>query len=447
MTARTLLTAPMSPPTLRFLLAAVICCSTGPAAAETAPVVLFKGVRIFNGVDAQLRKGDVLVEGDTIVKISRLAISAPRDATVIEGKGRILSPGFIDLHTHLTAQLPKAWRRAHPWVNGMMVAKAAEHALMSGFTTIRDAGGTHPDVARAIDTGLFPGPRVFPCGAVITQTAGHGDSRRPDASHPTLGDGHAHLGEGRSVIADGVPLTLAAVRENLKNGATQIKIMGGGGVMSDYDPIFSLQPSPAEIRAAVQAAEDFGTYVMAHAYTSEAVTRLVNNGVRVIEHGLLIDDKTARLCKKRGVAISTQVLIFRLLKDLPGLTARNKKKLKAVLAGQDNLMRLIKRYGIKTGFGTDLILGAYVRANEEFIVRGEYFSPIEILRQATSESAKIIRLSRLNRHGRFGEIREGWKADLLLIEGDPLKDISVLAKPDTALAVIMKDGRIIKRRD
>ena len=281
----------------------------------------------------------------------------------------------------------------HPWVVGALAGEAAQHYLRSGFTTVRDAGGTHPDLARAIDDGLLVGPRIFPSGAIISQTAGHGDFRLPHDRHPVLGGccGGMRLGHGISVIVDGVPLTLAATRENLKHGATQIKIMGGGGVTSDYDPIHTLQPSPEEIRAAVQAASDWGTYVLAHAYTTEAVQRLVRNGVKVIEHGLLIDEETAKLCANKGIVISTQVQVFRMAGELPGVTERNRAKLRQVLAGQDRLMALIKKYGIKTGFGTDFVFGSYVRLNEEFTARADYFTPAEILRQATSESAEIMK--------------------------------------------------------
>jgi imidazolonepropionase-like amidohydrolase len=247
------------------------------------------------------------------------------------------------------------------------------------------------------------------------------------------------------VLADGVPQWLAAVRENLRAGATQIKIMGGGGVASTYDPIHTLQPAPEEIRAAVQAASDWGTYVMAHSYTAEAIRRLVDNGVRSIEHGLLIDEPTAKLCAEKGVVISTQVLVFRIGADLPGMSEVNRRKMAEVLAGQDNLMRLIKKYGIKTGFGTDLVFGGYTEVNREFTARADYFTPLEILRQATSESAEIVRMAgKLNHHGNFGEVHEGWVADLLLIEGDPFTDISILEHPDQALAVIMKEGRIYR---
>jgi imidazolonepropionase-like amidohydrolase len=434
---------------LRALLVSVFALAVlpGPMAAENA--LLLENVRIFNGVDATLAAGHVLVEGKTIAKISDKPIDASPGATVIAGKNRILSPGFIDLHAHLTIQMPRdEIATAHPWIVGALANDAAESYLMSGFTTVRDAGGTHPDLARAVERGWIVGPRIFPSGALVSQTSGHGDFRSRHDPHPTLhGCGGAHLGGGLSVLADGVPQTLTAVRENLKNGATQIKIMGGGGVASDYDPIHTLQPSPEEIRAAVQAASDWGTYVMAHSYTSAAIQRLVENGVKVIEHGLLIDEETARLCAEKDVVISTQVAIFRKAAEIPGMAEENRRKMLEVLAGQDNLMQLIKKYDLKTGFGTDLVFGTYPLVGEEFTARTDYFTPAEILRQATSESAEIIRLAgKLNRYGNFGEIREGWVADLLLIEGDPFRDISILERPDESLAVIIKGGEVVKNR-
>ena len=223
--------------------------------------------------------------------------------------------------------------------------------------------------------------------------------------------------------------------------------MGGGGVMSDYDPIHTLQPSPAEIRAAVQAAGDWGTYVLAHAYTSEAVTRLVENGVKCIEHGLLIDDKTAKLVADNNVAISTQLVIFRSLIGMDGLTAVQREKAALVRSGQENLIKLIKKYDITTGFSTDFIFGLYQELPREFTERAVFWSNVEVLRQATSESAEIIRMAgKLNRYGRFGEIREGWVADLLIHEGELLEDLSILSDPEANLALIMKAGEIIKAK-
>jgi imidazolonepropionase-like amidohydrolase len=446
----------MNPSSLRagaVLCAVLIWASVPPTApgqtpaADAESAVLFANVRIFDGVDPELAPGHVLVRGQKIARVSSSPIEPPAGALVIDGGGRVLSPGFIDIHAHLTLALPANQLNVHPWVVGAAAARVAEGYLANGFTTVRDAGGTHPDFARAVASGILVGPRIYPSGAIVTQTSGHGDFRRPEDPHPALcGCGAEHtLHHGMSVIADGVDQTLAAVRENLKHGATQIKIMGGGGVASDYDPIHTLQPSPEEIRAAVQAASDWGTYVMAHSYTSAAVRRLVENGVKVIEHGLLIDEETARLCAERGVVISTQIAIFRMGAELPGLTEKNRTKMRQVLAGQDRLIELVKKYGLKTGFGTDFVFGTQPRINEEFAARAQYFTPAEVLRQATSESAEIIRMAGLlDPYDDFGEVREGWLADLLLIDGDPLADIRVLTRPKETLVVIMKAGEIYK---
>ena len=412
-----------------------------------AESVLINDVRIFNGVDSTLTAGNVLVEDGIIARVSRDAIAVGDDALIIDGANRVLSPGFIDLHVHLTSHVPYNQIDAHGTVVGAVANDVARHFLDSGFTTVRDAGGTHPDLAKAIELGTVYGPRVFPSGAVLSQTGGHGDWRHASVPNPTLVGGSPYLHSDQAVIVDGVDQHLAAARENLRFGATQIKIMGGGGVMSDYDPIHSLQPSPEEIRAAVQAAGDFGTYVLAHAYTSEAVRRLVENGVRCIEHGLLIDDATAKFVKKNDVVISTQLVVYRALKDLPGITETNLAKLAVVLEGQENLIGLIKKYDITTGFATDLIGGMYPLLTREFTERAMYWTPAEVLVQATSESAKVIRMAgKLNRHGNFGEIREGWVADILLINGEPLQDISVLRDPGQNLALIMKGGKIIKNQ-
>jgi len=410
-----------------------------------AESVLIENVRIFDGVDATLTPGHVLVEDGLISKISAERIEPPAAAVIIDGDNRVLSPGFIDLHAHLTMHVPPSQGDAHATVAGAVANDVARHFLNSGFTTVRDAGGTHPDLARAINSGTVYGPRVYPSGAILSQTAGHGDWRHSSVPNPTLGGSSPYIYGDMAVIVDGVDQHLAAVRENLRFGATQIKIMGGGGVMSEYDPIDSLQPSPPEIRAAVQAASDFGTYVFAHAYTSEAVRRLVDNGVRCIEHGLLIDDATAKFVKKNDVVISTQLVVYRALKDLEGISPTNLEKLEVVLKGQENLIGLIKKYNIRTGFSTDLISGMYPMLTREFTERALYWTPAEVLAQATSESGKVIRMAgKLNRYGNFGEIREGWVADILLINGEPLEDISVLRDPGQNLALIMKGGEIVK---
>ncbi len=431
----------------RMRLTLTILLIAAMASAARADTVLIENVRIFNGVDPTLAAGHVLVRDGLIETVSSAPIAAPADATVIDGANRILTPGFIDLHVHLTMHSPATSLREHATAVGARSVAAAKFFLDHGFTTIRDAGGTHPDLARAFTSGQLYGPRVYPSGAVVSQTAGHGDWRMPHESHPAHSGGDPYLSADSAVLADGVDATLTAVRENLKNGATQIKIMGGGGVMSDYDPIHSLQPSPAEIRAAVQAAGDWGTYVLAHAYTAEAITRLVENGVKCIEHGLLIDEDAARLVKKNGAVVSTQLYIFRKLLASDYMTDFQKEKAALVRAGQENLIRLIKKYDITTGFSTDFIFGEYQALPFEFTERAEFWSNAEVLRQATSEGGRIIRMAgKLNRHGRFGEIRAGWVADLLLHNGELLEDLSVLADPDANLALIMRGGEIMKAK-
>ena len=286
--------------------------------------------------------------------------------------------------------MPAEVMREHGTAAGARSVAMAKFYLDNGFTTIRDAGGTHPDLARAYNSGDLYGPRVYPSGAVVSQTAGHGDARMPHEPNPLIIHTDPYQMGGGWVLADGVDAHLTAVRENLKNGATQIKIMGGGGVMSDYDPIHSLQPSPAEIRAAVQAASDWGTYILAHAYTAEAITRLVENGVMSIEHGLLIDDQTAKLVKDKGAVISTQLYIFRQLLDGDYMTDFQKEKSRMVRAGQENLIRLLKKYDITTGFSTDFIFGEYAALPLEFTERALFWSNAEVLHQATAEGGEII---------------------------------------------------------
>lgn len=425
---------------IAFMLAAV-----GLSASALADPVLIRNVRIFNGVDDALRSGHVLVDNGLIQSVSELPIEAPDGAAVIEGGGRILTPGFIDLHVHLTLHAPPLPDRHHGTALGAYAVDAAKFFLDHGFTTVRDAGGTHPDLARAFNSGDIYGPRVYPSGATVSQTSGHGDTRHRYEANPAHAGSSPYSEGDLDILADGEDATLIAVRENLKDGATQIKIMGGGGVMSTYDPIHTLQPSPAEIRAAVQAASDWDTYVMAHAYTAEAIRRLVENGVRCIEHGLLIDDETARFVAENDVVISTQLYIFRSEGAISGMSEVNRRKMRIVQQGVENLVGLIKKYNITTGFSTDFIYGNYTALPQEFLQRAEFWTPAEVLRQATSEGGKVIRMAgKLNPYGDFGEVRPGWVADLLIWDGELLEDLSLIADPQQNLDLIMKAGEVIK---
>jgi imidazolonepropionase-like amidohydrolase len=442
---------------IRHALVLLALALPGTAFGQPAPstngaatrAVLFKSVRIFDGkADALTDAKDVLVVGNKIANISPASITPPTGATVLEGGGRTLTPGFIDTHVHLLITLPLgAMRNEDEIYLGARGAREARRTLLSGFTTVRDMAGPTFGLKKAIDEGLIEGPRIFPCGAAISQTAGHGDFR-PRTERPRRWGGPLDRFEatGFATLADGVPDVLAAVREQLRLGASQIKLMAGGGVASVYDPLDVSQYTDEELRAAVKAAADWGTYVAVHIYNPTGIQRAVAAGVKSIEHGHLIDEKTMQLLADKGLFLSTQVVTFQM--DLPGLNADQKRKLQQAREGTDRMMRLARKHGVKVTFGTDLIGSPVLMALQpkEFTARLKWFEPVEILRQATSVAAELLALSgeRNPYPGKLGFIEEGALADLLLIDGNPLKDLKLLENPEKNLLVIVKDGRICK---
>jgi imidazolonepropionase-like amidohydrolase len=415
------------------------------------PAVLFRDVRVFDGRTPRLTAGNVLVEGNTIAAVSPQEIPACDGVTVIDGGGRTLAPGLIDLHTHPLQDLPwRMLRSAGPWMLGMALAKTLEMYLRHGFTTIREAGGgCTGDVARACDRGIVAGPRLYPSGQWLTQTSGHADHRAMSERHPRLHGccGDLSLG-GTSYLVDSPDDVRRAARENLRQGATQIKIMAGGGVASPSDPLHVTQFRPEEIRAAVEVADDWGTYVTAHLYHDRSALRCIENGVRCIEHGHLLSEETVRLCGERGVPIVTQAVTYVVMTEQAermGLAETNVRKNREIVERLGRLFEQIKAHGVKTGFSTDLIAGEQHQVNREFTLRKPYFTGAEILRQATSESAEILRMcGPLNPYGNLGEIREGWLADLILVDGDPLEDIALLQDHERCIVLVMKDGVIFK---
>lgn len=420
--------------------------------AEAKPAeTLIKNVSIFNGKDAALAKGmDVLVEGNKIKKIGK-SIKAPAGATVIDGGGRVMTPGFIAMHEHIMLQasaldLMTSDARYLAYVG----AQTAETYLTHGFTTIRDAAGNTFSLKKAIDRGIVVGPRIYPSGPMISQTAGHSDHRFP-SDDPVYMKGNATwdpmVRHGDMAVVDGVPEVLKAAREALRMGASQIKIAVGGGTGSYADPLEVVEFTPEEIRAAVQAASDYGTYVMAHVYNNEGIRRAVDNGVKSIEHANLIDEKTMLYMKKNSVWLCPQVIVYTF--HPKGYTEDQKKKHDQAFAGIDNMFKIAKKIGFKNiVFGSDIITDpdTMEKINDEFNYRNKWFTPAEILVQATSNGAKLLAMSGPKNPypGKLGVIEEGAYADLLLINGDPLKDISILTKPDESLALIMKDGKIFK---
>ncbi|HEY6422135.1 MAG TPA: amidohydrolase family protein [Pseudonocardiaceae bacterium] len=414
---------------------------------------VFRGVRVFDGRDSALTgPRDVVVRGDTIDSVGPAAepASTESDVQVIEGGGRVLMPGLIDAHWHaaFAAVSAEVAMTADPGYVHLVAGKEAERTLLRGFTSVRDAGGPTFALKRAIDEGVLAGPRIYPSGAFISQTAGHGDFRLRHEV-PRNPCGHLSHGEvtGASTIADGVDQVLRAVREQLMLGASQIKVMAGGGVTSPYDPIDVTQYTEAEIRAAVEAAENWGTYVMVHAYTPRAISQAIRAGVRCIEHGHLIDDATAQLMAEAGAWWSLQPFLDDSdANPIPDPATRSKQL--EVTDGTDRAYALARKHDIKVAWGTDILFDPALaeRQGKQLATMTRWYTPAEVLTSATSGNAELLALCgpRNPYPGRLGVVEPGALADLLLIDGDPIANIDLLADPARCLVTIMKDGRIHK---
>jgi imidazolonepropionase-like amidohydrolase len=414
---------------------------------------VFRGVRVFDGrTPALTGPSDVVVQGATIESVGPV-VAEPgfegREARVIDGGGRVLMPGLIDAHWHATfaAVSVQVALTADPGYLHLVAGREAERTLLRGFTSVRDAGGPAFALQRAIDEGVVAGPRIYPSGAFITQTSGHGDFRlRHEVPRAcgTLSHGEVI---GASAIADGVDQVLRAVREQLLLGASQIKVMAGGGIASPYDPIDVTQYTEAELRAAVEAAEHWGTYVMVHAYTPRSIGQAIRAGVRCIEHGQLADDATAELMAETGTWWSLQPFLDDEDAYRPPDPAARAKHLQ-VTAGTDQSYALARKHGVKVAWGSDILFDASLAARQgrQLVKMTRWYTPAEVLISATSGNADLLALSgpRNPYPGRLGFIEPGALADLLLVDGDPIADIDLLADPDRSLLIVMKDGRIHK---
>jgi imidazolonepropionase-like amidohydrolase len=413
---------------------------------------LFQNVRIFNGKNAALSApSNVLVRGNTIERISAnpITVEANANVRVIAANGRVLMPGLIDAHWHaFMAATPQILlMTADSSYLQLLAARQAEATLMRGFTTIRDLGGPVFGLKRAIDEGVMIGPRIYPSGAFISQTSGHGDFRFVFEVPRTLGGPLSRSEvEGVAAIADSPDEVRLRAREQLRNGASQIKLMAGGGVASPHNPIESTQYTEAELRAAVEAAENWGTYVTVHAYTPRAIRQALAAGVKCIEHGQLIDEPTAKLLADKGIWWSLQPLLDD--EDVPALSAESRKKALEVFAGTDNAYQLAKKYKVKTAFGSDVLFDARIASRQGTILTKlvRWYTPAEALEMATADNGELMALSGfINPYpGKLGVVEEGALADLLLVDGDPLENIKLLEDPDKKFLVIMKDGTIYK---
>lgn len=416
--------------------------------------ILIKNVNLWDGKTDALQKNQSILIEDNLIKAIGSDLSTPDSTTIIDGKGQTLIPGLSDAHVHLamTMGIGKL-RNSSDWsYTSIRSTKAAENFLKMGFTTVRDLGGPVFGLKQAIDEGLIPGPRIYPSGAFISQTSGHGDLRNANEPHPYFSDDSRHPMDaiGWSFVVDGVPEVLKASRENLKRGSTQLKVMAGGGVGSDFDPIHSVQFTEEELRAAVQAAADWDTYVTVHIYNSKGIKRALNAGVKCIDHGHLIDEPTMKMLKEKDAWLVPQSYwSMRSEEQLAQSPPHRAKKMRMVMAGAITEMELAKKYDVKVAFGTDAFgpLGKEKNAMKEFTSRVRWYTPLEVLKQATSNNAELFSMCGLLNpytEGKLGVIEVGAYADLLIYDSNPLEDIQVVVDFEQHLKFIMKDGEIFK---
>lgn len=392
----------------------------------------------------------VLINGNTIQTISTSPIDAQgKNIVRIDAKGKTLIPGLIDVHVHLVfGALTMPQMMTNDLSEDFLiktVGLSAQQMLMRGFTSVRDVGGPIFPLKAAIDKGKLLGPRIWPSGAVVSQTAGHGDFRTPEEkSRRFFGVVSRAERYGATFIADGRDEVLTAVRENLRFGASQIKLMAGGGTSSAYDPVDVTQYTLDEMKAAVDAAEDWGTYVTVHAYTPRAIRRAIEAGVKCIEHGQLLDEETLQLIAEKNIWLSLQNLV----EDTPDMDPQRRIKRKPVIEGQEKVWPMAKKYGVKLAWGTDFLFEPDLnKLQNTFILRlQKWFTNAEIIKMITQDNGELLQLSGLRSPypGKLGTVEEGALADLILVDGDPLKNLKLLADPEKNFLLIMKDGQIHK---
>jgi imidazolonepropionase-like amidohydrolase len=427
-----------------------------PVRAQGSPqasgaVTLFEDVRIFDGKSARLSApSNVLVRGNKIEAISTQPIAVDRrgDTRIIAGRGRTLMPGMIDNHWHaMLARTTPAEAMGDPGYNNLVAGEEATDTLMRGFTAVRDVGGPAFGLKRAIDEGIVKGPRIYPSGAMITVTSGHGDFRQLTDLPRTIGGMLTRMEQlGGAIVADSPDEVRVRTREQLMQGASQIKLTAGGGVSSPFSPNDVMTFTEVELRAAVEAAENWGTYVVAHAFTPAAIQRSIAAGVKCIEHGFMMDDATARLMAEKGIWLSLQPLPEEMRTGLP-VDSVQRAKAEEVWPGIARTYELAKKYKIKTAWGTDVLFSRALAQRQGAILASltRWYTPAEALIMATSTNAELLELSgkRNPYPGRLGVVEQDALADLLLVDGNPLDNINLVANPDNFL-VIMKDGKIFK---
>lgn len=382
---------------------------------------------------------NVLVEDGMVAYITTSAIRR-KTAQVFDLKGKTLMPGLCDAHVHVTAATADFAALRH-WSPAYVTARASEilnGMLMRGFTTVRDAGGADYGLAQAVDEGYIAGPRILFCGKALSQTGGHGDLRGP--GEHSLGECFCCAGLGH--VCDGVTEVRRAARNEIRKGATQIKIMASGGVSSPTDRISNLQFSVEEMSAIVDEADAAGLYVMAHAYTADAVNRALECGVRSIEHGNLLDSGSIDLFKKTGAFLVPTLSTYHALAEEgveAGLPAELYGKIAEVMGAGKTALELADKHEVKIAYGTDLLGSMHRRQSDEFTLRAQVQTSRAVIRSATTVAAELFGLT-----GQVGVVEEGARADMLVIDGNPIDDLTLLQDQGRHMLAIMKDGVFYK---
>ncbi len=410
-------------------------------------LILFRNGNLLDPLASELQGvHDVLVEGGVIREVSPTPIKVT-GAQEIDVKGKTIMPGLIDLHVHVLAtQLNLSTQGVLPDALVMMRAVPIIQAMLQrGFTTVRDAGGAGWGLKCAINEGTIEGPRLFISGRAISQTGGHGDPRpRSDHLRPMSFCGCCFRAGDIGRVADGIDEVRKAVRQELQMGADQIKIMASGGVASPTDPIASWGYSEEEITAIVQEATARQTYVMAHSYTPEAISRAIRLGVRTIEHGNLIDAPTAKLMHEHGAYVVPTLITFEALSlegEKFGLPADSIAKISEVSSAGLTSLEIYRQAGVKIGYGSDLLGPSQRLQSEEFRIRSEVIPLPEVIRSATTTAAEI-----LNMTGKLGRLQAGAFADILIVDGDPMRDVNCLLGQGDHIPLVMKEGQIFVNR-